>query len=186
MEFDTPSKNNRPENNDSIDINCSWILRITVISLLIFILGICVAGKRKSTWPIITWSLFSSYSKRFQFPEEIISTTELRIYTKTGKSYVIRPEQLISVARSGLSKRLIANAFDDSNISVRNATRIYLVRRLRDYIPKGSNVEIIQGWKISYQVEPLALPPIRLEEPMSEVMVGSFYHRDLVKNDLND
>lgn len=68
------SKPESASNSDNL-----WALRTIKISLLVFLLGICVVGKRKSTWPIVSWALYSEYSARFRQPEPSVSVIELSL-----------------------------------------------------------------------------------------------------------
>lgn len=149
-------------------------LQLTKISLIIFILGICVVGRRESTWPIITWVLYSTYTDRFRPPKPSVSAVELRAYTTTGERYVVKPEQLLTLPYDSLSHSIVEQAFNDSDISVRDESRKYLMNAVSNLVRANSEIETIQAWKISYQVEPLAVPPIQLQAPTSEVMLGKF------------
>lgn len=159
----------------------SRVLLLTKLSLLFFIFGICVVGKRKSTWPIVSWALYSGYSDRYRPPKPSVSAVELRAYSTTGELYVVKPEHLLTVPRDSLSHKIVAQAFKDTNTSVRDASRRYLMQAVSNLV-SASEVETIQAWQLSYQVEPLAVPPIQLQTPTAEVMLGSFSKEDLVKS----
>lgn len=160
-------------------------LRLTKITLLIFLLGICVVGKRKSTWPIVSWALYSEYSARFRPPKPLVSATELRVYTTTGKLHIVRPEHILTVPRDSLSHEIVEHAFDESDISLRDASRKYLMNAVsklihENLIHENSEIKTIEAWEISYKVEPLAVPPIQLQYPISEVMLDRFAAEDLI------
>lgn len=157
-------------------------LQLTKISLLIFLLGICVVGKRKSTWPIVSWALYSEYSARFRPPEPSVSAVELRVRTTTGELHVVKPEQILTIPRDSLSHDIVERTFNDANISLRDASRKYLMGAVSSLIRADSKIETIQAWKISYQVEPLKVPPIQLQTPTSEVMLDSFSRQDLIES----
>lgn len=154
-------------------------LHLTKISLLFFLLGLCIVGNRKSTWPIVSWSLYSGYSARFRPPEPSVSDTELRVYTTTGELYVVEPEQILTMPRDSLSHSIVEKAFDDTDVGVRDASRRYLMSAVSSLIAADSPIKTIQVWESSYQVEPLKVPPLQLQNPSAEVMLGSFSEADL-------
>lgn len=161
--------------------NALRALQLTKISLLILFLGICVVGKRKSTWPIVSWSLYSGYSARFRPPEPSVSAIELRVYTTAGELYVVKPEHVLTMPRDSLSHKLVEHAFNDVDVSLRDASRRYLRHAVSNLLPKGSEIETIQAWKNTYPIEPLSVPPIELQAPTAEVKLGSFSEADLME-----
>lgn len=162
--------------------NSLQALRIIKISLLIVLLGICVVGKRKSTWPLVSWALYSEYSARFKPPEPSVSDIELRVSTTTGDTHIIKPERIISITRDSLAHDIVKQAFDSKDLNLRDASRRYLMTAISKSIPQDSEIETIQAWKFSYQVEPLEVPPIQLQTPTSEVMLDSFSAEDLIES----
>lgn len=114
--------------------NARWALRLTKISLLILLLGVCVVGKRKSTWPVVSWALYSGYTARFRPPEPAVSVTELRVYTPTGELQIVKPEQILTLPRDSLSHNIVAHAFDDTDAGVRDESRRYLMRAVSNLL----------------------------------------------------
>ena len=161
-------------------------LRLIKIYLLIFLIGICVVGKRKSTWPMVSWALYSEYSARFRPPEPSVSAVELRVYTETGELYTVKPEQILTLPRDSLSHKIVERAFDDSDVSLRDASRKYLLRAVSSLIDANSEIKSIQAWSKSYQIEPLTVPPIQLQSPATEVMLGSFSQKDFKQSELEE
>ena len=159
--------------------NSLLTLRLTQISLLIFLLGIGIVGRRESTWPIITWVLYSTYTDRFRPPKPLVSTVELKVYTATGELHIVKPENILSVPYDSLSYDIVEQAFNDNNINLRDESRRYLLRAVTKLIRPDSEIKTIEAWKISYQVEPLKVPPIQLEAPMEKIMFGSCSQEDL-------
>lgn len=168
------------------NLNASQALRLTKISLLIFILGFGIVGKRKSTWPIVSWALYSGYSDRYRPPKPSVSAVELRVYTATGELHVVKPEHLLTVPRDSLSHKIVEQAFDDTDVSVRDASRRYLMQAVSNLVRANSDIETIQAWQLTYPIEPLAVPPIQLQAPTAEVMLGSFSEEDLVESSLRE
>lgn len=160
--------------------NALRALLLTKICLLIFFVGICVVSKTKSTWPMISWALYSEYSARFRPPEPSVSTVELRVYTETGEMYVVKPEQILTLPRDSLSHKIVEQAFSNTDINSQNASRKYLLRTVSSLIAPNSEIKSIQAWKKTYQIEPLTVPPIQLQNPATEVMLGSFSQKDFI------
>ncbi len=168
------------ESGYSTSHNALRALQLTKISLLIILLGVSIVGKRESTWPIISWALYSGYSARFSPPEPSVSVTELRVYTTAGNLDIVKPEHILTIPYDSLSHSIVENAFDDSNVNHRDASRRYLMGAvLRFMDEENSQIKTIEAWNLSYQVKPLMVPPIQIQAPTSEVMLGSFSKEDL-------
>ena len=175
MRDKTISKAEYPNN-----VNAIRALQLTKIYLLIFLVGICVVGKTKSTWPMISWALYSDYSARFRPPEPSVSAVELKVYTETGELYVVKPQHILTFPRDSLSHKIVAQAFNNTNINTRDASRKYLLRAVSNLIDANSQIKSIQARKKTYQIEPLTVPPIQLQTPTTEVMLGSFSQEDFI------
>ena len=160
----------------------SYILGLTKVSLSIFLLSFCFIGKQEATWPLVSWVLYSGYSARFRTPEPSVSAIELRVYTKSGKIHIVKPEQILSLPYDSLSHNIVEQAFYNEDTEVRDASRRYLINAISKYINDSSKIESIQAWQLSYQVEPLTVPPIQVQAPTEEVMIGSFSKEDIVTN----
>ena len=167
---------NRDKNQISTEypnkVDALRALKLIKICLLIFLIGICIVGKTKSTWPMISWALYSEYSARFRPPEPSVSDVELRVYTE-GEMYVVKPEQILTLPRDSLAHKIVEQAFSNTAIDSQ-ASRKYLLRAVSSLIDANSEIKSIQAWKKTYQIEPLKVPPIQLQNPATEVMLGSF------------
>lgn len=160
--------------DDKDHLNSKWALRITKLLLLFFLAGICVVGKRKSTWPIITWSLYSTYRERFHYPRSTTSIRQLKVVTNNGEVYIFTSSNLISQPRDGLSSRLIDNAFDHTDMKNRDATRDYLTIIIHNHLPEGSSIDYIEGEELYWQTSPLESPPIQRNSPSKKKTLGKF------------
>ncbi len=167
----------KSENNSNS--NSLLTLRLTKISLIFFLLGISIVGRRESTWPITTWVLYSEYTDRFRPPKPSVSTIELKVFTTAGELYTVKPENILSIPYDSLSFYIVKHALDDNDISIRDDSRRYLLRAIAKLIPKDSEIETIEAWNVSYRVEPLKVPPLQLQAPTDKVMLGSFSQKDL-------
>lgn len=160
--------------------NSLLALKLTKIFILIFSVGIFVVGRRETTWPIITWILYSGYSDRFRSPKPSVSAVELRVYTATGERYTVKPERILSLPYDSLSHSIVAKAFDDTDIEVRDASRNYLINAVSRFLDTDSEIQTIEAWEISYEVEPLKVPPLHKENPTQKIMLGNFSLQDEV------
>lgn len=164
------------------ELRNSWVLQATKISLALFLVGTSLAGKQKATWPMVSWVLYSHYSARFRTPEPSVSVIRLGVRTEAGTLHIVRPEQILTLPRDSLAHSIVEGAFESSDADVRTASRKYLVQAMADFLDTDSAIATIQAWKVSYQVEPLEVPPIQTQTPTTEVSLGSFSNRDLAEN----
>jgi len=157
-------------------------LLLIKISLVICLLGVAVVARRESGWPIISWILYSGYSERYQPPKPSVSEIELRIYTDAGDVHIVKPEQILSIPYDSLSYSIVKQAFNekDKDVSVRDASRKYLMQAISEFISTDSKIQTIEAWELSYQVEPLEVPPIEKNHPTSEVMLNRFSRENLI------
>jgi hypothetical protein len=146
------------------------------------LLSFCFIGKQEATWPLVSWVLYSGYSPRFRTPEPSVSAIELRVYTTTGELHVVKPEQILSLPYDSLSHNIVEQAFYNTDIEIRDASRKYLIDAVARFINASSEIESIQAWQLSYQTEPYKVPPIQIQNPTEEVMIGSFSQEDLMTN----
>lgn len=158
-------------------------LKLIKIILLVFALGICVVGKTKMTWPVVAWTLYSGYSPRFRPPEPSVSIMELRVSTTSGERLIIKPEQILSLPRDSLSHEIVEQAFKDTESELRTESRKYLLNAVSKYINTNSEIEAIQGWQLTYKIEPTTVPPIQRQAPDQEVMLGSFAAENYLASD---
>ncbi|EAZ92850.1 hypothetical protein [Crocosphaera chwakensis] len=159
--------------------NAQWALRLTKISLLIIILGVCVVGRKESTWPITSWALYSRYTARFRKPKPSVSVTELRVYTTAGNLHIVKPERILTIPYDSLSHDIVENAFNNTDINHRDASRRYLMQAVSNFIGEDTKIKTIEAWNLSYQVKPLTVPPIEKQSPTNEVLLGSFSQEDI-------
>lgn len=158
-------------------------LRLIKFVLLIFTIGICFVGKTKATWPIVGWTLYSGYSARFRPPEPAVSITELRVRTRSGELLVVKPEQILSLPRDSLSHKIVEQAFNNTDSEERIESRKYLLNAISSYINSESQIETVQAWQLTYQIDPLTVPPIQRQDPNTEVMLGDFAAQDYLASD---
>lgn len=154
--------------NNKEDKNSLMIMKIT---LFILILGIAIVGKRQTTWPIITWSVYSTYSKGF--PDSKTEALELRVYSKSSDLYVLNPSDIMPRGRVRISQEILQYAFESYNSNLTNENRVYLAQTI-PRILKDIDIESIECWKLIWKVSPLSVPPLHREYPDKEILLGSF------------
>lgn len=145
-------------------------LRVTKVVLLIIVLGLCVVGKRYALWPIVTWPMYSTLMP--QLPAAACAT-ELRVVSSRAEMYKLAPSDLIPMDRAGDADKSLEVAFNDSDHFSRDAYRVYLATLVRRALP-DVEVETIQGWKVCWEVDPLAVPPLNRDRPVTETLLDSF------------
>ncbi|MGF1459203.1 MAG: hypothetical protein ACFBSG_09270 [Leptolyngbyaceae cyanobacterium] len=149
-------------------------LLLTKFALAILILGICVVGKRESTWPITTWALYSGYSARFRIPEPTVSEIQLQVLTADGNAHLVKPELILSLPYDSLAHSVVEQAFLGEDPRVKTASQRYLAKEIGKIEAIQAEIDEIQAWKITYQTYPLQIPPIHKDNPQSRDMIGSF------------
>lgn len=146
-------------------------LWITKAVLLIIVLGLCVVGKRIALWPIVTWPMYSAIMP--EFPAAAACTIELRVVSSRAEIHTLAPSDLIQLDRAPVAEKIIKYAFGDGDRALRDAHRVYLAN-LAKRVLSGVEVETIQGWRVCWEVDALALPPLDRSHPVQEVLLGSF------------
>ena len=155
-------------------------LRIIKVVIFVLILGISVRGKKISTWPIMNWPVYTTFSRGF--PEPTASAVELRVYSKSGDLYILKPKDLMPIERTSISKNVFNYAFshDDSRLEIKN--RVYLAQTVTRIL-KDVEVDSIQAWKLNWDVSPLDVPPLTKDKPTNEFFLGSFLIKDYVNGE---
>jgi hypothetical protein len=147
-------------------------LRLTKAALVVILLGLCVVGRRTSTWPIITWPMYSATRK--QVPPPVTHTVELRVIDETGRSHRVVPTDIIAKGRQEVAERAIVEAFDpDTPPFLIDAHRRYLAGVMRRKWPEA-RLLTIEGWRTEWAVDPFKLPPLDLSNPTRKFVIGSF------------
>ncbi|MBC7788912.1 MAG: hypothetical protein H7Z74_03105 [Anaerolineae bacterium] len=146
-------------------------LGLTKAVIVILGIGLVFVGRREAAWPIATWAM---YSKRTTaFPPARASIIELKVISVQGDTHAVSSIDLFPAERVEVADILFLHAFDDTPPKHRDSDRSYLVRLLN---LRMSDVEIqeIQGWRVSWDVSPLELPPLRRDRPAEVRLLGSF------------
>ena len=158
-------------------------LIITKIVVFVLILGISVRGKKISTWPIMNWPVYTTFSRGF--PESTASAVELRVYSKSGDLYILKPKDIMPIERASISEKVLNYAFSHDNSRLENKNRVYLAQTITR-IFKYVELDSIQAWKLIWNVSPLDVPPLIKNKPTKEVFLGSFLIKDYVNVKLHN
>lgn len=152
---------------DSSPRGTLWLIKA---ALLVIGLGLCVAGRRVGSWPLVTWGMFSRLTPKF--PPGHVSAVELRVIGSHGEFVRVAPLDLFPMDRAVIADSLFARAFDKDERPLRNADRTYLEGLIRRRLPEVEP-RSIQGWRLHWEVNPRALPPLHRDDPSFEPL-GSF------------
>ncbi|MDJ0843611.1 hypothetical protein [Crocosphaera sp.] len=155
------------------------ILKITKIALFLFILGLPIVAKRITTWPIMTWAVYSTYSKGF--PDSTASIVEVRVHSKSGESYVLKPSDIMPRGRTRIAKAVLNYAFESDDPNLATANRTYLAQTIPRILNR-TDIESVEYWQITWDVFPLNVPPLDRDKPSSENLLGSFMIDDYINN----
>lgn len=155
------------------------LLRMSQIALVALSTGLVLVGRQISLWPIMTWPVYSHYSKGF--PETTEDDVSLWVVSSTQEIYKYKPSDLFVAGRKRIPGKIIETAFDHTvSAGERDASRIYLSHLIR-YLEPNIQIAQIQGYRTYWKVEPLALPPLDYEAPADVVLLGSFYPTDYLE-----
>lgn len=146
-------------------------LCLTKAALLLIGLGMLVAGKRISTWPIQTWPMYSTSTPTF--PPPLAAMVELRVVDGDGDIQRLAPWDLFPFDGSEIAATIFEHAFEHRDQRSRDADRTYLME-LINRRRGGARAEVVQGWRLEWTVAPLAVPPLHRDAPTREVFLGSF------------
>lgn len=156
---------------DEDDRTASAELRRTRIALVLITLALLPIGHRVFAWPIVTWPMYSQNATPFPLPTE--SFVELRVVDAAGTSHRVVSSRIFPMGRSGVARAAIVLAFDDDDPEQRDAHRRYLASVV-ERIPGIADPVEVQGWRLEWDVNPLAVPPLRHDKPRQSVLLGTF------------
>ena len=137
-------------------------LQTTLAVLLLILTGLCAVGRSTRFWPIVTWPMYST--RTTAFPASHASDVELRVITADSRLLRVAPRVLFPMGHEKFLKRIIENAYTRDEGSDRAVTREWLAAVLQDYLSEG-DVQMVEAWEVVWDVEPLAVPPVRRDQP---------------------
>ena len=147
-------------------------LQLTKAALLVILVGLCVVERRITAWPLVTWPMYCCSEKGF--PPPSASAIELRVTVRAGgMQHKVTPLDILSKGRNGVVERAMQSAFDDANTALRDANRTYLTKVVERILRAGP-LDTVEGWRLEWAVDPLALPPLDRDHPVREVRLGGF------------
>lgn len=146
-------------------------LRLTKLTLGLILLGFFLVGERIGAWPIMTWPMYSS--RWPVFPESTVTRVELRIESREGNWYSLQPVDLFPLERVNVAENVIAAAWTATSLAHRKANRRYLLEQVQRQLPHVE-IQTLQIWEVSWEVTPLALPPLDYANPSQARLVGGF------------
>ena len=109
------------------------------------------------------------YARCFPPPPRRVSETELRLVARDGEILRLLPAQVFTHVEVDLARRVVREAF--APLPGAESYRAVLLRRLAPLVNARDVVEI-QGWKLSWTADPMAVPPFYLTRPVEEALLG--------------
>ena len=117
------------------------------------------AHGRNEAWPFIVWPM---YARGYPPPPPRVSETELRLVCRDGEVMHLLPARLFTHVEIDLGRRVAAQAFvEQPGVE---QYRSVLLRRLGPLLEERDVVEV-QGWALSWTVDPMAVPPFDRARP---------------------
>lgn len=160
-------------------------LRLAQGALLCLLAGTAMVGHRIAGWPLMTWTMYTRRTTPSPLPasdaSSRVSAVELRVGTRSGRLVTIAPVEFFTIDRISAAELAIASAFDEADPASRKAHRRYLATVVRQLL-RGEEPATIEGWRIEWAVDPLALPPLDRRRPLSERRLGGFSATDPAPN----
>jgi hypothetical protein len=161
----------REHPNNKLAFQGTLELHLTKFALVLILLGFCFVRERIGAWPIMTWPMYSS--RWPVFPESTVTRLELRIETREGYWYSLQPVDLFPLERVNVAENVIAAAWTATSPAHRRANRRYLIEQVQQQLPHVE-IQTLQIWEMSWDVTPLALPPLDYANPSQVRLVGGF------------
>lgn len=160
-------------------------LLLIKIALILILLGLVIVGKRIRLWPIVTWSVYSTYEAEYPQAwiqenqntsykyQASVSSNQLRAITKNGEILTFFPGDLLPVDRDTINKKLVKNAFDDI-YSHKEKARETLIDIIQKHYP-DIKIKTIEKWKLDWKnIDILSSPPLDHRKPSQKTLVGTF------------
>jgi len=144
--------------------------RVQAVVVAILLL-LPVAGHRKSSWPVINWTMYGQ--RTTPMPGPVRSRLCVRVVGPAAEVRTRLPSEIVPRERIDLLGRIIDRAFSSEASPIRERLRSVLVRLLRDLGP-GFPIERVELVRRDWAVEPLALPPVDRAQPRSEERLAGF------------
>ena len=160
---------------NDLDRDLSKSLNSIKVMLLILILGLLLAGKGVTLWPIVNWPMYSNW--RTPFPESSREIVELRLLNGSGEFQRLLSSDIMPFDRKNVAEALIERAFSEEDTQSRKHNRIALLKLLKSD-SNFNNPKTVQAWQLQWAVEPLKLPPLNQSSPEEESLVGTFEVKD--------
>ncbi|MGD1948376.1 MAG: hypothetical protein ACFB14_01875 [Leptolyngbyaceae cyanobacterium] len=167
------------QTKNGLDRDLSKRLNSIKVMLLMLILGLFLAGKGVTLWPLVNWPMYSNW--RTPFPESSRDIVELRLLSKSGESQRLLSSDIMPFDRKNVAETLIKRAFSEEDTQSRKHNRIALLKLLKSD-GNLNNPKTVQAWQLRWAVEPLKLPPLEQNFPEEENLVGTFEVKDYLSS----
>ena len=147
-----------------------WIMKVAVI---LIILSLCVVGRRRTAWPFVNMTMYSSKNIYINDPPQRVFAYRFRIIDHADQVYRLKPCDIIPFDRcSRVEKSVISRAIEEKNPQLRERYRVYLSRLVSHALPK-TTPKTIQVFQMTWPVDPLHVPPFDIKNPSEDVLLAS-------------
>ena len=132
--------------------------RLVLALLLVLVVTLGLVNVQPDAWPVVTWPVYAK--ARPGVPGPTTSVIEARVRTGSGRTHVLRGEDLVEFSRLDIADEALEGSIDDVE------DRAYLTRLVRGSLDDG--VEFIELWVVTWRVDPQAVPPLQRDRPITE------------------
>lgn len=139
--------------------------------LVVILAGLSVVERSVTAWPITTWPMYGR--RTTPVPPPSASGLELRVLTRWGELHTLSRTDFFPMGMTGVAETAMETAFDNTEPALRDAYRSWVLQTAKRLV-RADDVATIEGWRLEWSVEPLALPPLDRSRPVREVLLGRF------------
>ena len=167
----------------SLNIGERWRLRFTKVVLLMILLGILLIGRRRKAWPIVNWSMYSH--KVMTYPEDTTDALHLEIIVDAGRRVRLDMHDFFPPGMSNVAEVIVERSFAVDSVIDQAEYRDALQAMVGRALP-GQRVSAIEAWRFTWDVNPLALPPLRRSQPAERRLVGRLHRNSTPDEETDD
>ncbi len=146
--------------------------------MVLFVLGLLLAGRADNAWPIVSWPMYSGYVDGP--PGDSVTSWQLYAIDSQGRVYPFWEQDIYGGLPSGDGKRVMDASFSATGTQRLDALKIIL-GRVQTLLP---DVEIaqLQYWRLIWRhVDGYQSPPFDAARPDERQLQGSIQVADLAE-----
>lgn len=149
-------------------------IQATVLVLGLILVAFSLIGRRNAAWPIFLWEMYSLDSDRY--PPPTFSVVQLRVTDDNGQLHRLSASDLLAPDQHKLPQQAVEGAFAGQDLATQARYRRFLAV-VAEQAVGTSELRCLEAWRLTWEVDPLAVPPLVREEPAQEQLVGRFAPR---------